>query len=80
MLVFEMDSASGQLYVHGDADGLRSLIREVESVLAEASDPAAVEPAHTHLMTQAWGGTELSDELQGEGELVNHVKIYCWAK
>ena len=32
---------------------------------------------HSHLMTEDWGGYELSSESQG-GEIFNYVKIYCW--
>ena len=78
MLAFEINEADGKVEIHADADGLRDLIGDLEHVLAAAADPAAVKPAHAHLMTQAWGGSELSDGPQGDGEIVNHVKIYCW--
>lgn len=73
-----MDETQGQLFVHTDEEGLALLIRELEGVRAEYADPAGFKPAHTHLMTPAWGGSELTDEAQGEGEVINHVKIYCW--
>ena len=34
---------------------------------------------HIHLMTNEWGGNELSDKKQSpENELINHVKIFKW--
>jgi hypothetical protein len=33
---------------------------------------------HDHLMSDQWGGTELTSEAQSkESELINHVKVYC---
>lgn len=36
-------------------------------------------PNHVHLMTNSWGGDELTDEKQGdENIIINHVKIFKW--
>jgi len=34
---------------------------------------------HIHLMTEDWGGIELTNDKQNfNSELINHVKIFNW--
>jgi len=74
LLTFERSEHPEEIYIHTDLNGLENLIDELtklfNSVQKGKSD-------HTHLMTEDWGGYELSNRSQG-GEIINHVKIYCW--
>ena len=74
LLTFELSGNKVELYVHTNLNGLRNLIEELEKLLKSAEKD---ENDHIHLMTEEWGGYELSSESQGD-EVLNHVKIYCW--
>ena len=74
LLTFEISQENQQLIIHGDPEGLRFLCDAINRLVENTKDRAF---DHTHLMTQEWGGDELSSESQG-GQLVNQVKIYCW--
>jgi hypothetical protein len=75
MLTFEFDNDE-KLCVHGDPQGLRSLCRIIRGLIEHT--PAG-EFDHAHLMTPAWGGSELTAEPQdSEARLIHHVKFYCW--
>jgi hypothetical protein len=52
-----------------DDDGLHTLIDKLQRLQGKCD--------HTHLMTPAWAGNELTEEKQGgaEYELVNHVRL-----
>ncbi len=70
LLTFEL-VGDGELEIHGDAEGLRSLIRSLTRVVETGE--------HDHLMTPTWGGVELSEEPQRVGaKLVNKVTIRIW--
>ena len=73
MLTFEWDKDSEQLEVHTDNKGLEVLIKKMSQLKSvEGKD-------HLHLMTEAWGGSELSDEKQNDQAiLINNVKIFKW--
>ena len=75
MLTFEFDAAQECLNIHGDPEGLRSLILAVQRVVA--STPLG-QANHDHLMTPEWGGAGLTSEAQGPGPVIHHVKVYCW--
>jgi hypothetical protein len=75
MLTFESNHDNEQLEIHGDKEGLLKLARILTDVVG------GQESQHRHLMTQAWGGSELSGDKQGfDNELYNHVKIFFWNK
>lgn len=74
LLTFERGGHSDELKIHTDLNGLENLIDELNKLLKSAEKGVN---DHTHLMTEEWGGYELSFESQG-GEVLNHVKIYCW--
>ncbi|OFW19226.1 MAG: hypothetical protein A3H27_14960 [Acidobacteria bacterium RIFCSPLOWO2_02_FULL_59_13] len=76
LLTFELGPDKDQLFIHGDAAGLRRLA----SLIGKLADAAQRgEYPHDHLMTEAWGGYGLSAEPQEQGgECLNHVKIYGW--
>lgn len=74
MLSFEWDSESEQLQIHTDKAGLDQLL----NFLTKLS--ACDKENHIHLMTENWGGEELSGgERQNESAtLINHVKVFKW--
>jgi hypothetical protein len=74
LLTFELSKDKNELEVYTDLSGLKSLIEELSKLLKSAEEG---KNDHTHLMTEDWGGYELSSESQG-GEVLNHVKVYCW--
>lgn len=78
LLTFEHDAKDEVLRIHADSEGLAKLIATLQR-LKEKADQG--KPDHDHLMTEAWGGTELSPEkqdLSDDSTLINHVKIYGW--
>lgn len=73
MLTFEWDKESERLEIHADTQGLNDLLVQLEKL----SD--CKEEEHVHLMTEDWGGNELSNDKQNSSsELINHVKILKW--
>jgi hypothetical protein len=78
MLTVEIDTKAQQVFVHGNPKGLRYLAMRLEAI---ASTAEAEGHSHDHLMTDAWGGKELSGEQQGAPEsatLINHLIVYGW--
>jgi hypothetical protein len=76
LLTFELDGDKDQLYIHGDASGLRRLAKLLEHLADQAEQ--GVFP-HDHYFTEEWGGDGLSSEPQENGhECLNHVKIFAW--
>jgi hypothetical protein len=75
LLTFELGRSGDELEIHCDRRGLAELIR-ILSELAQSEGRA-----HDHLMTPAWGGGELSEELQGETDrLLHKVTVRVWDK
>ncbi len=73
MLTFEWDKNSEQLEIHADNTGLRNLVEQLNKLIAAEANE------HEHLMTDDWGGNELSNDKQNDkAELINHVKIFKW--
>jgi len=78
LLTFELSKDKDELFVHGDAQGLRFLAKNLIQ-LADHADLGQYD--HTHLMTEDWGGLELSNISQSQdSSLLNHVKLYGWPK
>lgn len=78
MLTFELhqDPKGNMLTIHGSAEGLEFLANTLLRLVKNTKDGHF---NHEHLMTEEWGGSELTSELQfDESELLNHVKVYCW--
>ena len=74
MLTIELNEDGDVVEIHCNASGLASL-REALDRLLESPE----QTNHEHLMTPAWGGSELSEDVQGEGNrLVHHVKLHYW--
>ena len=76
MLTFEFDKDGDQVFLHGDEDGLR-LLRDSLDRLLRNTLPGHFN--HDHLISEAWGGNELSDiPKESANRLIHHVKVYCW--
>ena len=75
LLTFEWDYKNEILEIHGNQKGLEKLKTLIDSLLAKTSND------HSHLMTESWGGDELSDDKRClDNEIINHVKIFKWVE
>lgn len=75
LLTFELDPDNEILEIHGNQVGLEKLRNVIDSLLAKNKND------HTHLMSENWGGNELSDDKQcSDNEIINHVKIFKWVE
>lgn len=73
MLTFEWDKDAERMEIHTDKAGLLGLIAQL-SQLAESDGQD-----HLCLMTEAWGGGDLTGEPQNEDAVfMNQVKIFKW--
>jgi hypothetical protein len=76
ILSFATDKEGDELFIHADAKGLDHLIRSLTHIRRKMDEDVC---DHDHLMTDAWGGTELSERSMAGGvHLIHHVKIYGW--
>ena len=78
MLTFELhdDPKGSTLAIHGSAEGLESFAYTLLRLVKNTKDGYV---NHEHLMSEQWGGAELTSEKKSdESELLNHVKVYCW--
>ena len=77
LLTFELheDDKAKELAIHGSPEGLENLANILLKLVKNTKEGHF---NHDHLMSDQWGGTELTSEAQSkESELINHVKIYC---
>lgn len=75
ILSFATDN-EGQLFIHADAAGLDHLIRSLTHIRRKLDEDAC---DHNHLMTDSWGGSELTEQSLDESkQTIHHVKIYGW--
>ena len=73
-----VSDGEGQIFLHADSAGLRTLISCLET-LKKKTDAGQCD--HDHLKTDAWAGSELSEEIGEEkGQVIHHVKIYGWSE
>lgn len=73
MLTFEWDKDSEKLEIHADSEGLQELAKQIKKLEHIKGNE------HLHLMTEDWGGNELSGDKQNEkSELIHHVEIFKW--
>jgi len=76
LLTFEVSEDGEQLFVHADPQGLRILTSTLRQLVAHA---ATSPQTHTHLMSESWGGDELTEEPQAnDTRLIHKVTIYAW--
>ena len=63
------------LFLHATPAGLRCLA----GYLLKLADMAEKESDHIHLMTPAWGGSELSEtKMSAQDMQFQHLKAYGW--
>jgi len=74
LLTFELSKDRDELFIHGNAAGLRYLAR-VASRLAEHADGGRRE--HDHLMTEEWS-CATDDNSCPAASLLNQVTIRGW--
>ncbi len=75
LLTFEMNKEGDELTVHMNQQGLALL----QLVLARLQNGSSPMPRHTHLMTDDWGGDELSSQPQStDSTLFNKVDLRLW--
>jgi Immunity protein 32 len=78
LLAVETNDNGDVVTVHADVHGLRALVKAFQRLLDHAERG---EPEHDHLMTEDWGGGDLSSTAQvtdGATRVVHHVKLYGW--
>jgi hypothetical protein len=75
MLTFELTPDADELEIHCNQEGLELLLK-VLNRLDAAKSPL---PRHDHLMTPSWSGNELTEEIQGEKNVLLHkVTLRLW--
>jgi hypothetical protein len=73
LIRFEYDAGDDKVEIHLNENGIVALIEQLEYLRKQKKSD------HLHLMTEAWGGDELTGgEVQEGFKLINHVKIYRW--
>jgi hypothetical protein len=78
ILSFATGKDGDQLFIHADAEGLDHLIRTLTQLRRKIDEDVC---DHTHLMTDAWAGSELSERSMADGvHVIHHVKIYGWTQ
>lgn len=75
-LSFGTDQDGSQVFIHADRAGLDHLIGSL-TALREQLDAGVCD--HDHMMTDAWGGNELTEKvLDPDARTVHHVTIHGW--
>jgi hypothetical protein len=78
LLTFELSKDGDELFIHGNAVGLRGLALKLTR-LAEKADAGHFD--HEHLMTKEWAGHELCSVAQGSNtSLLNQATIHVRPK
>ena len=73
LLSVEWDQDGEKIEIHTNRKGLNYFIDYMQKLLSRE------EHDHIHLMTPQWGGSELTERIQGEtNKLINHIKIFLW--
>lgn len=76
ILSFATDSRGDQVFIHADVAGLDHLIRSLTYIREKVAGGTC---EHDHMMTDAWGGNELTEKVtDADAHTVHHVKIYGW--
>lgn len=64
----KINGGMAEVEVFCDAEGLSLLLKQLQHLKAGSS--------HIHLMTPAWAGNELGEEVIGKGNLlIHHLRI-----
>ena len=75
-LSLETSAEGDQVFLHASPAGLRRLARNLELLASQAESG---DSPHDHYFTEAWGGCELSEELQDpKNTQVHHLKLFGW--
>ncbi len=76
ILSFATDEDGDQVFIHADGPGLDHLIRSLTHIRQKVAEGHC---EHDHMMTDAWGGNELTETVtEADAHTVHHVKIYGW--
>ncbi|MCQ2053245.1 MAG: Imm32 family immunity protein [archaeon] len=71
LLSFELTESNDEIEIHCNEEGLDTLLHCLELVKKYKT--------HDHLISDIWGGNELTSELQGSGNrLINKVTVRYW--
>lgn len=74
LLTFELSAEGDSTDIHMNRQGLEDLVLH----LTRLRDSSEL-PAHDHLMTESWAGTELTEEAVGaDAKLINQVNLRLW--
>jgi hypothetical protein len=70
------DKDGDQVFIHADVAGLDHLICSLTHIREKVAEGVC---EHDHMMTDAWGGNELTEKVTDvDAHTVHHVKIYGW--
>ncbi|HZH87825.1 MAG TPA: Imm32 family immunity protein [Chitinophagaceae bacterium] len=75
LFTIELNKKKETVEIHLDKSGAKELIDRLEAFIRND------ESEHDHLMTEEWGGGELSSEkqnLSNDYVLINHLKLFYW--
>jgi len=73
ILTFELVQTGDALDIHANKKGLAELIRVCQRLYEHGG--------HEHMMTPSWGGTELTEQPQGESHRpLNKVTLRLWGE
>lgn len=76
ILSFATDKEGDQVFIHADVAGLDHLIRSLSLIRQKVAGGSC---DHDHMMTDAWGGCELTEFApDAEAHTIHHVKLYGW--
>lgn len=76
ILTFELTPDQDELEIFADIEGLDYIIQKLDSLRTNIE----LGHSHIHLMTEDWGGHELSNTLMhNDNALLNHVKIIVFS-
>ena len=74
LLTFELVPSHDEVEIHCNESGLKELIYRLTLLLGDQN-----RPGHIHLATPGWAGNELTEELEGEKNLlINQVTVRLW--
>ena len=73
LISIEWDEIKETLEVHGSKAALIKLKNNIDDLIKSNTSE------HLHLMSEEWGGNELSSQpFSKEDKVIHHVKIFLW--